>query len=99
MALIRATADALHTDEYEVRVGVEWVGNEPLSILTLDGSNFTYDGTSTPLRRFAPVSSTITATGSDNSFHRQVHDLAEDCVNQGGVTYLHMISAPPEADD
>ena len=99
MALIRATADALHIDEYEVRVGVEWVGNEPLSILTVDGSNFTYDGASTPLRRFTPVSSTITATGSDDSFHRQVHDLAEDCVNQGGITYLQMISAPPEADD
>lgn len=98
MALVRAAAGALHTDEYEVRVGVEWTGVQPLSILTMDGSGWTFDGVSTPLRAFTSVRSTVIASGSAPSFHRQVHELAEDCVNQGGITYLHVISDPPSEE-
>ena len=48
MALIRTTAEATHNDEYEVRVGIEWVGEQPLTILTTDSHSFMYDGVSTP---------------------------------------------------
>jgi hypothetical protein len=34
MALIRATAEATDNDEYDVRVGIEWAGEQPLTILT-----------------------------------------------------------------
>lgn len=98
MALIRATAEKQHTDEYDVRIGLEWKGTEPLSVLTVDRSGLTFDGSSTPLRKFTPVQSSITGSGSEAAFHRQVFQLAEDCVNQGGITYLHMISDPPESD-
>lgn len=96
MGLVRATAQALHHDEYDVRVGVQWTGEQPLSILTIDSSGFIYDGVSTPLRSFTSVRSTVTASGSENNFHRQVHELAEDCVNQGGITYLHVIEPLPD---
>ena len=93
-ALIRAVAEQQHQDEYEVRVGIEWAGEETLKILTVDGSLRTYEGVSTPLRNFTPVRSTINAAGSNESFHRDVFTLAEDCVNQGGITYLHIMKKP-----
>lgn len=98
MALIQATARALHHDEYDVRIGIEWSGERPLTVLTVDGTGYTYDGVSTPLRTFTSVRSTVTASAADAAFHRQLHELAEDCVNQGGVTYLHAIHPLP-ADD
>jgi Putative DNA-binding domain len=93
-ALIRATAAALHHGEYDVCVGVVWTGEEHLKVLTVDGMGFTYDGVSTPLSNYSPVRSTIDAAASDAAFHQQVHELAEDCVNQGGVTHLHVIKEP-----
>lgn len=99
MALVHANAQALHQDEYDVRVGVEWAGEQPLSILTVDGSGFTYDGVSTPLRAFTSIRSTVRASASAADFHRQVYELAEDCVNQGGLTHLHVINPLPEVED
>lgn len=96
-ALTRATAAALHHGEYDVCVGVSWTGEEPLTILTVDGHGFVYDGVSTPLSSYTPVRSTIYAAASDTEFHHQVHELAQDCVNQGGITYLHVITDPTEA--
>ena len=54
-ALIRAVAEQQHLDEYDVRVGIEWTGQEPLQILTIDWSGRLYEGVSTPLRKFTPV--------------------------------------------
>jgi hypothetical protein len=99
MALVHANAQALHQDEYDVRVGVEWAGEQPLSILTIDGSGFTYDGVSTPLRAFTSIRSTLRASASAADFHRQVYELAEDCVNQGGLAHLHVINPLPEVED
>lgn len=48
MALIRATAEAIGNDEYDLRVGIEWAGEQPLSIVTTDNSGLTYEGISTP---------------------------------------------------
>lgn len=93
-ALVRAAAAALHHGEYDVRVGIEWAGVQPLAVLTVDASGWTYDGVSTPLSSYTPVRSTINAAGSDAEFHRQVYELAQDCVNQGGITYLHVINQP-----
>lgn len=98
-ALIRAVAENQNLDEYEVRVGIEWTGTAPLQILTIDGMGFTYDGVSNPIRKFTPVRASINAAGSDEAFHREVYRLAEDSVNQGGVTHLHVISEPaPDGD-
>lgn len=93
-ALVRATSAGLHHGEYTVCVGVAWTGEQPLTILTVDGLGFTYDGVSTPLSSYTSVRSTINAAASDAEFHQQVHELAQDCVNQGGITYLHVITDP-----
>jgi hypothetical protein len=46
-ALVRATA------------ALEWTGEQPLSVLTVDGHGFTYAGVSTPPSAYTPVRSTI----------------------------------------
>ncbi|WP_441996123.1 AlbA family DNA-binding domain-containing protein [Paenarthrobacter sp. TAF1] len=94
MALLRKTAEATGNDEYEVQVGIEWSGGEPLQILTVDGHGLVYEGVSTPLHRFAPVEVSIAARGSDKDFHRHTYELARDCVNQGGLSNLQLIQNP-----
>jgi len=77
-ALVRATAAALHHGEYDVCVGVEWTGEEPLTVLTVDGHGYTFNGVSTPLSTYTPVRSTINAAATDPEYHRQVYELAQD---------------------
>jgi hypothetical protein len=85
MALIRATAEATDNDEYNARVGINWTGGQPLTILTKDKHGFTYDGVSIPLHRYTPVETTVNA-------------LAHDRVNQGGISNVLMIQ-PLARDD
>ena len=98
MALIRATAEATGNDEYNLRGGIVWTGGEPLMILTKDNQGFTYDGVSTPLHRYTPVEATVNAVEPALDYHWRVHDLAQDCVNQGGISNVLMIR-PPARDD
>lgn len=97
MALIRTTAEATDNDEYEVRVGIEWSGEQPLTILTRDNFGHTYDGVSIPLHRYTPVETTVNAVEPPLDYYWHVHDLAQDCVNQGGISNVLMIQ-PPERD-
>ncbi|MGW9631822.1 AlbA family DNA-binding domain-containing protein [Agromyces sp. NPDC055520] len=94
MALLRASASASNRTEYEIRVGIEWSGTKPLSIMAADQFGFAIDEGTTPLHRFTPVEATIRANVSDLEFHWAVHDLARDCVNQGGVSRVDKINPP-----
>ncbi len=96
MALLRATAEATDNDEYDVRVGIAWTGEVPLCILTTDNQGFTYDGVSTPLHRYTPVETTVNAVEPALDYYWHVHDLAQDCINQGGISNVRLIQ-PPEA--
>lgn len=95
MALVRATAGATGGGEYEVRVGVDWSGEEPLVMFTKDGFGFVERDWSVPLPRWSPVDESVDAAGSDADFYWRVHDLAMDCVNQCGVPNVVMINPPP----
>ena len=97
MGLLRATAEATGNDEYEVRVGIEWSGDAPLSILTVDNFGQTFDGVSTPLHHYTPVETTVNAVEAPLDYYWHVHDLAQDCVNQGGISNVRMIQ-PPDRD-
>jgi hypothetical protein len=98
MALVRKTSEITDTDEYDLRVGIQWTGERPLKILTRDNvGGFVYDGVSTPLHRYTPVETTVNAGASDSDFHQHVYDLAQDCINQGGVSNLLLIR-PPKHD-
>jgi hypothetical protein len=98
MALIRATAEATDNDEYDVRVGIDWTGEHPLKILTKDNFGHPYEGVSTPLHRYTPVETTVNAVEPGLDFHRHVRDLAQDCLNQGGISNLQLIQ-PPDGDE
>lgn len=98
MALIRTTAEATGNDEYDVRVGIASTGGNPLVILTKDTQGYTYDGVSTPLHHYTPVETTVNAIEPALDYFWRVHDLAQDCVNQGGISNVLMI-CPPDRDD
>lgn len=98
MALARTAAEATGNDEYDVRLGVEWAGEQPLTILTKDNIGFTYDGVSVPLHRYTPVETTVSAVESALDYFWHVRDFAQDCVNQGGVSSVLMIR-PPARDE
>jgi hypothetical protein len=94
MALIRSTAEATGNGEYNVRVGIVWKGGDPLVILTKDNMGFPYDGVSTAIHRYTPVETTLNAVEPAIDYHWHVHDLAQDCVNQGGISNVMMIRPP-----
>jgi len=98
MGLVRATSERLGLGEYDVRVGIQCTVPTPLHIQTVDGQGFEFRDNSTPLVRYTPVERTVVADSDPLDFYWQVHDLAEDCINQGGITTVRMIR-PPERDN
>jgi len=94
MSLIREASDRLGLGEYEVKVGFEWNKTERLQIWTTDGMNFSHSGSSIPLAQYTPVELTVRADAEATDFFQQVHDLALDCVNQGGIANVQTISPP-----
>jgi hypothetical protein len=70
----------------DVLVGINWRGTRPLQILTADAQGRPDLKRSTPLARFSPVIRSVVADASPLDFYWEVHDLAEDCINQGGIT-------------
>lgn len=94
MALVRTTAGMTGNDEYDVRLGIEWAGEQPLTILTKDNMGFTYDGVSVPLHRYTPVETTVNAVLPPLDFFWRVYEFAQDCVNQGGISNVLMIHPP-----
>lgn len=96
MGVVRAVASAVEASEYEVRVGIEWSGTGPLQIITVDSMGNIYRGSSTPVHQYVPVPTTVDARASEAEFGRAAYELARDCVNQGGVTNLHVMKEPAE---
>ncbi|TCM42770.1 hypothetical protein EV648_110311 [Kribbella sp. VKM Ac-2568] len=93
MALLSTSAEHHGTRDYEVKIGVEWTGDEPLIIETVDGNGYPYDEGSIPLPRYAPVMASVRTDIGESDFLDQVRDLATDVVNQGGVQNLQAIKA------
>lgn len=93
-ALIHAGHKVLGHKEYDMRIGIEWHGPDPLRILELGWDGHVYEGRSIPLRRYSPVTTTMTPAVSQADFQRQVRMLAEDCINQGGLTELIVVKEP-----
>lgn len=88
LALVRASALASGHAEYDVRVGIEWSGHDPVLVQTVDGDGYLYDAKSLPLERYTPVDTTIDASGDPTNYLSQARELALDCINQGGILVL-----------
>jgi len=99
MALVRTAAEAGESSDYDLRVAVAWAGADPLMILTTDNLGYVFDGVSTPLHRFTPVETTVDPREPPLDYYWRVHDLARDCVNQGGISNLQLIHPPARDGD
>jgi hypothetical protein len=99
LALVRVTADVTDNDEYDVRVGVVWSGDEPMKILTQHMVDYPDEAFWTPVHQYTPVETTVDAREPDLDYYWDVHDLAEDCVNQGGVAHVQLIRPPQRNQD
>ncbi|MFF0516167.1 helix-turn-helix domain-containing protein [Streptomyces sp. NPDC004250] len=97
LAMLRTTAQVTGVDEYDVRVGIEWKGDHPM--LTLDTMGFIYRDVSTPLHTFTPVETTVNGQAAEDDFAGRVYEIAQDCVNQGGISNLLLIKPAVERGD
>ncbi|WP_323099385.1 RNA-binding domain-containing protein [Intrasporangium sp. YIM S08009] len=95
MALVKASAHHHDLDEFEVMVGIEWNSGKRLLLQTVDITDQDFTGTSVPLARYAKVPATVSTQASPANYHRAVHELALDAVNQGGIAHVRLINPPP----
>lgn len=93
MALIRVAGAHYGTHEYEVRIGIEWAGSSPLTIHSFVGSERTHLAGPLAIARYSPVTATVRSELDDVDYLQQVRGVAEDCINQGGLTDLCVIRA------
>lgn len=94
MGLVLAAATQTFNDEYDVRVACEWDGAETMTFRQNDAIGHSRDGDGLPVHHFTPVETSLLARASPEDLHDRVFDLARDCLNQGGVSFLHLIDAP-----
>lgn len=92
MAMVRATAEATGNGEYDVRIRVNWAGEQPLEMLARDSDSFAVG--SVPLHHYSPVETTVNAAEPDLDYAWHVYELALDCVNQGGVSVVRLMRRP-----
>jgi hypothetical protein len=95
LLLVHEASAALGTSgEYDVKLGIEWTGAEPLLITTFDRHGFRYTDNAVPLGRYTPLRTGIDARAGGDDLQRQMHGVALDAVNQGGVQNLQIIFDP-----
>ena len=98
MALVRAMMKKSGSNDFDIRVGIDWRGEQPLEILGIDLNKELHDKAIIPLHAYTPIELTVNAAESEVEFERHVYDLAKDCVNQGGISDLRWIR-PPKGED
>lgn len=95
MGLVRIVGQHIGSVDYEVRLGIEWTGQEPMIMQTIDNFGHPYTDVSIPMHRFTPVEETVEVGTDDERFLHQVRILIQDCVNQGGITNLRITAKCP----
>lgn len=101
MCLLRAMADALGNDDYEVRIGIELSTPDDLMVLPcvyFPRLAATESG-AVSLPTYTPVTASVNARTSDEDFYRQTYRIIEDCVNQCGISELTLLEPPRDADE
>jgi hypothetical protein len=95
MGMIRVVGRAIGAVDYEVRVGIEWTGGQPLTFYYQEQRiNLDTEAGVTPIHRFTPVEATVEVRDlDDEGYLQQVRLIAEDAINQGGVTDLQLIKS------
>ncbi|MBF6134974.1 ATP-binding protein [Nocardia otitidiscaviarum] len=95
LALVRVTSKKLGTAEYEVRVGIQWDGNDPLVIQRLGRFGFVEEEYPMP-GGYRLITASVDAAAGNDSYLDQVRDLVQDCLNQAGIMNPRLITTPTE---
>lgn len=89
LAVVGKVSSQVTAEDYDVRFGVEWAGEAPLTFETISGWG-SYAATS--LAAYAPISATIPTSAGSNDYYDTVHGLVRDAVNQAGVQEPQMMT-------
>lgn len=89
MALVRKTSNQVTADDYDLRVGIEWLGE---GLLSFEGNSGWNSYTSATLAAYAPIRATVPTGGDSDSFYDTVYEIVCDAVNQAGVHEPQMMS-------
>lgn len=100
LALVQVSAERRGWGDYETKVGLEWAGESRILMGTfVEQIGFTFTDGSIPLARFTPIRTTISCSGDDQNYRTQVHDLALDAINQGGIQHLRSVRSHSAAGE
>jgi len=89
MALIRSVSQKFDLTDFEIIIGIEYDGSEPLTIGRDD--YYWQPEWSTPLRRYARITATVVSNADDEKYTEQVGEIVLDCLNQGGVSNTYSL--------
>lgn len=94
MGLLHAVSQDAGISEYETKIGIS-NGDRPI---TIEGDNHWSFGTSSRVNipAFTPVETTVIADALAPDYDQQLRDIALDCINQGGISYLSVIRESDE---
>ena len=82
IGLVAKTSNHVTTRDYDVRIGVEWAGEGPM---TFEVRSHWDDATSAELSVYTPILATIQTDTESDDYHDTVYALICDAVNQVGV--------------
>lgn len=93
MALVHSSTSRHGAADYDVLVGLEWAGGEPILMSARDDLGYpSVATTSIPQRRFERVALTFSVDGDIAALLADGRELAMDMVNQGGLGELQTLN-------
>lgn len=97
VCVVKAAAEHHGWGDFDIDVGVEWDGSDPLHIVARDAYGFEEPDWSTPLQVFEHVRSSLRFEGDDSALELQTRELALDAINQAGLAVTSaFLTADPE---
>ncbi|MFC0627474.1 AlbA family DNA-binding domain-containing protein [Kribbella deserti] len=92
MNLLRATATARGTVDYEARIGIKWDRTSLIMVEPPRSMGHTPEGL--PLPQFTPVDVSVQAYVDANEALEQVRSIVTDLLNQGGLQRIALLRDP-----
>lgn len=91
LILARMVGETTGTGEYEVRVGLESRDPSPIVMWTPGSARYIPEEPGVSLKKFIPVTTSIGVRDSLDSVLEALRNIALDCINQGGLSYLRTL--------
>jgi hypothetical protein len=95
MSLVAKTSNHVTARDYDLRIGVEWVGEGPMTFEVQDAWD---RRTSAALSVYTPILATLQTDTEPDDYYDSVYDLICDAVNQVGVQEPLMMSKRRESE-